>query len=126
VSGKPISQAGVAAAVASTNLQVGSTLGVAILGALVTASRHGSVRTGLPVATHAAWWVIAGCALTILLLAGSPHRKWAVASVQRTADSFDRPAPGATVGAPLAAPPSTLADVPPDTAGATASGPASP
>ena len=37
VSGMPLAQAGVAAAVASTSRQVGSALGVAVLGSLVTA-----------------------------------------------------------------------------------------
>ena len=52
VSGMPLAQAGVAAGVASTSRQVGSALGVAVLGSLVTAQLgavdHGGFRRGRP------------------------------------------------------------------------------
>ena len=47
VSGMPRSQAGVAAGIASTSRQVGSTLGVAVLGSAVLSSLHGLAAAGL-------------------------------------------------------------------------------
>ena len=57
VSGMPASQAGVAAAVATTSRQVGLTLGVAVVGALATAGVDGSLHDELAAASHAAWWL---------------------------------------------------------------------
>jgi EmrB/QacA subfamily drug resistance transporter len=71
VTGMPASQAGVAAAVASTSRQVGQTLGVAIVGSVAATG----VRTLGPAAHRGAlalsdsgWWIIAGCGLAVLLL----------------------------------------------------------
>jgi EmrB/QacA subfamily drug resistance transporter len=47
VSGMPLSQSGVAAAVASTARQVGSVLGVAVMGSVVTARMHGQLARRL-------------------------------------------------------------------------------
>ena len=47
VSGMPPSQAGVAAAVASTGRQVGQTLGVAVLGALAGGGVAGAIGPGV-------------------------------------------------------------------------------
>ena len=68
VSGMPPSQAGVAAAVATTSRQVGLTLGVAIVGAIVTAGVGGSLHDDLVAATHAAWWLIAALGAGIVAL----------------------------------------------------------
>ena len=59
VSGMPPSQAGVAAAVATTSRQVGLTLGVAVVGAVATARVHGSLARPARTASHPAWWLIA-------------------------------------------------------------------
>ena len=59
VSGMPASQAGVAAAVATTSRQIGLTLGVAVVGAMATAGVDGSLQDQLAAASHAAWWLIA-------------------------------------------------------------------
>ena len=59
VSGMPASQAGVAAAVATTSRQVGLTLGVAVFGAVATAGVDGSLHDELATASHLAWWLIA-------------------------------------------------------------------
>src|SRR6185437_6172460 len=57
VSGMPRAQAGVASAVASTSRQIGQTLGVAVVGALVSSQVKGStVGSNFASATHAAWW----------------------------------------------------------------------
>jgi EmrB/QacA subfamily drug resistance transporter len=85
VSGMPPSQAGVAAAVATTSRQVGLTLGVAALGAVATARVDGSLHAHLASASHPAWWliVVLGAVIVVLgLLASTPA---AEASAERTA-----------------------------------------
>ena len=52
----PRAQAGVAAAIATTSRQVGATLGVAVVGAIVAAHAGGA---GLAAASHPAWWTLA-------------------------------------------------------------------
>jgi MFS family permease len=85
VSGMPRAQAGVASAVASTSRQIGSTLGVAVVGAIVTSHLQGSVATGLAAASHAAWWILAGCGTVVLVLG-------VVATTRRAKDSAERTA----------------------------------
>ena len=85
VSGMPPSQAGVAAAVASTSRQVGLTLGVAVLGAIATARVHGSLHAHLATASHPAWWLIAALGAVIVALGLAASTTVAEASAQRTA-----------------------------------------
>jgi len=77
VSGMPIQQAGVAAAVASTSRQIGQSLGVAVIGSVVTGGIHGSLQVGLPAASHVGWWIIVGCALVIFCLGLLTTGRWA-------------------------------------------------
>jgi len=84
VSGMPLAQAGLAAAVASTSRQVGASLGVAISGTIasVGAGRH----TGggdFPAATHAFWWLVVGCGVAVIVLGRLSTGSWAAASVRR-------------------------------------------
>jgi sugar phosphate permease len=79
VSGMPVAQAGVAAAVASTSRQVGATLGVAITGALVASG----TGVGFTVASHAAWAVIAGCGVAIVFLGFVSTGRWAAGTAER-------------------------------------------
>jgi len=74
VSGMPRSQAGVAAAVASTSRQVGQSLGVAVLGAALAAGLH-----------EGAWWIITGCGLAVLVLGVLTTGRWARGTAERTA-----------------------------------------
>jgi MFS family permease len=73
VSGMPPAQAGVASAVISATRQVGSVLGVAIMGDLVTTGVSSGMARGqthavaLSDATHGAWAVAVGCGLVIAL-----------------------------------------------------------
>jgi MFS family permease len=83
VSGMPNSQAGVAAAVASTSRQVGLTLGVAILGALVTAGINGSAHRNLAVASHPAWWAVAACGSVVFGVGAFITSPGALASARR-------------------------------------------
>ncbi len=85
VSGMPPSQAGVAAAVATTSRQVGLTLGVAVVGAVVAAGLGGSLHDDLATATHAAWWIIGGLGAAIVALGLAASTAGAEASAERTA-----------------------------------------
>jgi EmrB/QacA subfamily drug resistance transporter len=78
VSGMPRAQAGVAAAVASTSRQVGSSLGVALAGSAVT--------TGFVHASHAGWLIIAGFGVLVLVTGLVTSGRWAQATAARTAD----------------------------------------
>jgi hypothetical protein len=93
VSGMPPAQAGVAAAVASTSRQVGSTLGVAIVGA-VAAAGVGSVGPGFVQASHAGWWIITACGFAVLLLGLISTTGWANASARRTVAELGGYEPG--------------------------------
>ncbi len=89
VAGMPRAQAGVAAAIASTSRQVGQTLGVAVVGSLVSASLQKPSVGDFALASRAGWWVLAGCGAVVLalgLLATSP---WAGATARRTAESIN-------------------------------------
>ena len=85
VSGMPPSQAGVAAAVATTSRQVGLTLGVAVVGAVATARVDGSLHDHLATASHAVWWLIAALGPGIVALGLAAGTAAAGASAQRTA-----------------------------------------
>jgi EmrB/QacA subfamily drug resistance transporter len=88
VSGMPPSQAGVAAAVASTSRQLGNTLGVAIVGAVAGGGLAGAIGRGFASATHASWWIIAGLSFAILLIGLATTSKWAEETALRTADGL--------------------------------------
>ncbi len=98
VSGMPRAQAGVASAIASTSRQVGQTLGVAVVGALITASvgvavavggSHGSGTLHLGAASHAGWWVLVGCGMAVLVLGLVVTSAWARATAVRTAHELN-------------------------------------
>ncbi|MFD3324700.1 MFS transporter [Streptomyces sp. NPDC058701] len=90
VSGMPRSQAGVAAAIASTSRQTGGTLGVAVVGSVLASGMgHGS---DFAEATGPAWWIITGCGLIVLVVGAVTSGPWALATAARTARTLD---PGA-------------------------------
>ena len=93
VSGMPVAQAGVAAGVASTSRQVGSALGVAVLGSLVTAQLGASLTTGFAAAARPAWFVVIGCGLAVLLLGLVSTTARARETARRTAERFAGPVP---------------------------------
>ena len=82
VSGMPRSQAGVAAAVASTSRQAGSSLGVAVFGSILAS---GGTFTH---ASHVCWWVAVGCAVLIGVLGIITTGRAAKESAARTAAIF--------------------------------------
>jgi MFS family permease len=88
VSGMPGSQAGVAAAVASTSRQIGSTLGVAIVGAVAGAGISGTLGKSFATATHTSWWIIAGLSFTILVLGVVTTSPRARKTAEQTANRF--------------------------------------
>jgi EmrB/QacA subfamily drug resistance transporter len=85
VSGMPRAQAGVASAVASTSRQVGSTLGVAVVGALVTSQVGPSAAGGFAAASHSGWWVLVGCGAVVSALGWFATSRRAIESARRTA-----------------------------------------
>jgi EmrB/QacA subfamily drug resistance transporter len=87
VSGMPPSQAGVAAAVASAGRQVGATLGVAVLGSVVTARIVGPVSTGFVSAAHLGWLIMAATGLGLFAVGLLTTGRWAL----RTVQVFDEP-----------------------------------
>jgi EmrB/QacA subfamily drug resistance transporter len=94
VSGMPPSQAGVAAAVASTGRQVGQTLGVAVLGALA-GTATGAIGGDFATATHVSWWIVVALGLGITALGYITTTPWAEATAGRVADRFrDTARPG--------------------------------
>ncbi|WAP55907.1 MFS transporter [Streptomyces sp. S465] len=111
VSGMPRSQAGVAAAVASTSRQVGQSLGVAVIGAVLAAGAASAAAAGTghaasPAAAAAfvdaarpAWWIIAGCGAVILLLGLVTTGRWAQATTRHAAALFEEGAPAAQTSA---------------------------
>jgi EmrB/QacA subfamily drug resistance transporter len=100
VSGMPVSQAGVAAGIASTSRQVGTALGVAIAGSAVLSVLHGSLRVGFTDASRVGWWIITGCGVVILLVGLVSTGRWARATAQRTADAMMPASPQVRVTAP--------------------------
>ncbi|MEU6080899.1 MFS transporter [Streptomyces sp. NPDC047108] len=90
VSGMPRAQAGVAAAVASTSRQVGATLGVAVIGAVLAAGVHGTGDVdGFAAASRGAWWIIAGCGVSVLIVGAATTGSWAARTASRTAARLD-------------------------------------
>jgi EmrB/QacA subfamily drug resistance transporter len=105
VAGMPRAQAGVAAAIASTSRQVGASLGVAVIGSVVTAGIHASLPEEFAAASHTAWWIITGCGVAIgalgLITTSAHARRTAAAAVTpagrrvATGPAGDRPATAA-------------------------------
>ena len=87
VAGMPLSQAGVAAGIASTSRQVGAALGVAVAGTVVSASRASGADFSQ--ATHPIWWTMVVCGATILVLAWLSNTPWAKSSAAGVAFLLD-------------------------------------
>jgi EmrB/QacA subfamily drug resistance transporter len=94
VSGMPSSQAGVAAAVASTSRQVGITLGVAVLGAIAGGTLSGTLGPSFAEATHPAWVVIAVVGVVMFAIGALTTTRWARATAERTARAAADRRPG--------------------------------
>ncbi|MDX6295013.1 MAG: hypothetical protein QOH50_4088 [Kribbellaceae bacterium] len=88
VSGMPRSQAGVAAAIASTSRQVGASLGVAIVGTVLNTRLTGPLETGFVQAARLGWLIIAGCGVLVLALGLLTTTRWARGTADKVADEF--------------------------------------
>ncbi|MCX5263383.1 MFS transporter [Streptomyces sp. NBC_00199] len=92
VSGMPRSQAGVAAAVASTSRQLGQTLGVAVIGAVLAAGvSASSYRATFTEAAVPGWWILTGCGAVVLALGTLTTGRWARRTAERTAERLEAP-----------------------------------
>ncbi len=89
VAGMPRAQAGVAAAIASTSRQVGSTLGVAVVGALVSTSLIRGGHLGFTMASRTGWWVLFGCTVGVFALGLIATTPWAKDTARRTAEEIN-------------------------------------
>lgn len=95
VSGMPRSQAGVAAAVASTSRQIGQTLGVAVIGAVLAAGMaHPGAADGFVAASRPGWWIVTGCGLCVLLVGALSSGRRARDTARRTAERLAEPGTG--------------------------------
>jgi EmrB/QacA subfamily drug resistance transporter len=90
VSGMPNSQAGVAAAVASTSRQVGTALGVAVTGSILGAAVGGKISPHLAAASHPAWWLVAGCGASVLVMGAASTGSWAQRTARRSAEKLQQ------------------------------------
>jgi EmrB/QacA subfamily drug resistance transporter len=95
MAGMPQAQAGVAAAVASTSRQVGSSLGVAVIGSVVVTALVGPLKTGFAHASHVGWWVIVGCGALVLALGVLTTGSWARRTAEQVATKFELTPPPA-------------------------------
>ncbi|MGV9555077.1 MFS transporter [Streptomyces sp. NPDC003522] len=99
VSGMPRAQAGVAAAVASTSRQLGQTLGVAVVGAvLATGVSASAYRDTFVSASVPGWWILTGCGLVVLVLGAVTTGAWARGTAERTARRLAAPEVRETTG----------------------------
>jgi EmrB/QacA subfamily drug resistance transporter len=82
LSGLPPDQAGVAGALASSGRQFGIAVGVAVTGSIVTST----AGAGLVASSRAAWIVLTGCGLLVLLLGALSTSGWAQAAAARNGE----------------------------------------
>ncbi|MEU3275689.1 MFS transporter [Streptomyces antibioticus] len=86
VSGMPRSQAGVAAAVASTSRQLGQTLGVAVVGAVLAAGvTTAAYRETFVSAAVPGWWILTACGALVLTVGVLTTGPWGRRTADRTA-----------------------------------------
>ncbi len=90
VSGMPRAQAGVAAAVASTSRQLGQTLGVAVVGAVLASGVvASSYKETFVSAARPGWWILVACGLAVLVLGAVTSGAWARRTAERTAEKLE-------------------------------------
>jgi EmrB/QacA subfamily drug resistance transporter len=89
VSGMPRAQAGVASAIATTSRQFGQTLGVAVVGAIVTSHVGASVQADLSSGSHPGWWTLTAFGAVVLLLGLLATTSRANESARRTAAALN-------------------------------------
>jgi len=100
VAGMPRAQAGVSAAITTTGRQVGNNLGVAVLGAIVSARTQAPGRAGFAAASHPAWWILTACGLLITVMGLATTTPRATATAARVAARFPTDPATASSSAP--------------------------
>ncbi|GAA4989050.1 MFS transporter [Yinghuangia aomiensis] len=93
VSGMPRSQAGVAAAVATTSRMTGQSLGIAVIVSVVVSSVHGTLGSGFAAASHVGWAIVAGCGRVVVVLGILTTGPAAMRSAARVAERLAAPSP---------------------------------
>jgi hypothetical protein len=88
VSGMPRSHAGVAAAVATTSRQIGTSLGVAIVGSILSSHISGPIAADFVPATRPALFLIAALGLTVVGVGVITTGRWAGRTTDRIAHLF--------------------------------------
>jgi len=88
VSGMPRSHAGVAAAVATTSRNIGTGLGVAIVGSILSSYISGMTAAEFLAASRPALWVIVGLGLTVLVVGAATTTSKARRTTERIAHLF--------------------------------------
>jgi hypothetical protein len=83
----------VAASVASASRQTGNALGVAITGSIVA----GVPAAGLASASHAAWAVLAACALAVAVLGYASTTRRALGTARRVREMLSDEAPSPAI-----------------------------
>ncbi len=90
VAGMPLSQAGVAAAIASTGRQVGAALGVAIAGTTIAIAHQ--QHKDFASSTHSIWWAMLTGGVLVFLAGIVARTQWSQKSTDYVAHLFDMPA----------------------------------
>lgn len=92
VSGMPVAQAGVAAAIASTSRQLGQALGVAVIGAVLAAGVGSApYASAFVAAARLGWWILAFCGVAVLVVGLVTSGRWAHGTAERTAEHLSTP-----------------------------------
>jgi EmrB/QacA subfamily drug resistance transporter len=91
VSGMPISQAGVAAGVASASRQSGTSIGVALAGTLTGASTVGTIGPSFAGDTHPLWWAMVAVGVAVLVLGLLSTTVWAKRTAEDVRDRLAEP-----------------------------------
>ena len=84
MSGMPQGQAGVAAAIASTSRQVGNSLGVAAVGAIVAVSASSGADATASGHSAWAWGLLAACGAGVAVIGLVSTGRWAARTAERT------------------------------------------
>jgi len=88
VSGMPRSHAGVAAAVATTSRNIGTSLGVAIVGSILSSHLSGMFAADFIAASRPALWVIVGFGATVFVVGAATTTAMARRTTSRIAHLF--------------------------------------
>lgn len=89
VSGMPLTQAGLASAMASTGRQVGTALGVAVSGAIAFSPVAGTMADDLAFTARPFWAVVTSCGVAIAVLAYVATGGFAERTAVRTRERFE-------------------------------------